>query len=95
VRAALTSNGLAVGEDASKAMKRAMRLIDLDDLTLNDDGSVDGLDDAIDDLKEEMPSLFRKPKRSRGNINGSDSRDGKGPTRKPQTSAERLAARLK
>lgn len=94
VRAALVSNGLSVGDDAPRALKRAMRLIDVEDLTLNDDGTVDGLDDAIDDLKEEMPSLFRKPKRQRGNINGGDTRDGKGTSKTPKTSAEKLASRL-
>lgn len=92
VRAELLAAGLNVGEDKSRALKRAMRLIDFEDLSIDDDGDVDGLDDAIADLREEMPSLFAKPKKRRQNINGDDSRSGGKPRSK--SASERQAELL-
>lgn len=34
------------------------RLLNLDDLDVDDDGEVDGLEDAVADLKDEFPALF-------------------------------------
>lgn len=41
-------------EQAAKLSK----LLDLDDLDVDDDGEVDGLEDAVADLKEQFPALF-------------------------------------
>lgn len=92
VRAELLAAGLSVGQDKSTAVKRAMRLIDFEDLSIDKDGTIDGLEDAIADLKEDMPGLFTKPKKRRS-INGGDER---GDTRKPapKSASERQAAAL-
>ncbi len=34
------------------------RLLDLDDIDVDEDGEVDGLEDAVADLKEQFPALF-------------------------------------
>jgi len=34
------------------------RLLDLDELDVDDDGEIDGLEDAVADLKEQFPALF-------------------------------------
>lgn len=92
VRAELIAAGLAVGDDKAKALKRAMRLIDLDDLSIDKDGSIDGLEDAIAELKEDMPGLFARSKKRRP-INGGDERSD---DRKPpvKTATERQAEAL-
>jgi hypothetical protein len=41
-------------EQAAKLSK----LLDLDDLDVDDDGEVEGLEDAVADLKEQFPALF-------------------------------------
>jgi uncharacterized membrane protein len=74
----------------SDRMDKALRLLDLDDLVLKDDGSVDGLDDQIADLKEDFPEFF--PRRRTQNIDGGD-KSGEG-TSRPKTSAEKLTASL-
>lgn len=56
-------------------LKRAVRMLDLDDLDIDDDGTVEGLDDAIAELKSELPELFGTVRRRRSTAGGSD-RDG-------------------
>lgn len=85
---ALSEAGLALPEDVDdrrRALKRALRLLDLSDVEVDDDGDVDGLDDAIADLKDDMPELFTR-KRSNGKINGADRRDRS--EGKPRTASE-------
>jgi hypothetical protein len=63
-------------KDARSAkLRRALKLMDTDDVEVDDDGEVIGLDDAIDELKSEFPELFGKgaPRRQvkrPGNVNG-------------------------
>jgi hypothetical protein len=82
---ALSEAGLVLPDDPDdrrRALKRALRLLDLGDVEVDDDGDVDGLDDAIADLKDDMPELFTR-KRASGKINGADRRergDGKAKT---------------
>jgi len=91
-RGALASAGV----DQSK-LNKAIRLLDLDDLDLSDDDEVDGLDDQIEELKEEFPELFA-PKEDRTNghgrriprVNGA----GRQAAPKAKTSADLLAAAL-
>jgi len=45
------------GVDGDRVAK-AVGLLDLSELDVDDDGNVDGLDDAIDELKREWPELF-------------------------------------
>ena len=46
------------GKDLSKVMK----LIDIDDIDLDDDGNVIGIEEQVEDLKEEFPEGFRRPR---------------------------------
>lgn len=46
------------GKDLSKVMK----LIDIDDIDLDDDGNVIGVEEQVEDLKEEFPEWFRRPR---------------------------------
>lgn len=59
-RLALVAAGLS--PDTSDArMKRLLKMIDLSDVDVDEDGEVSGLDDQIDQIKETLPELFRKP----------------------------------
>lgn len=57
----------ALAGAGAKDPKRAARLIDQSDITFDDDGEPEGLDDQVDALKAEYPELFEaaKPKRPR------------------------------
>lgn len=82
---------------------RLIKLIDHDELDIDDDGEVDGLDDAIEELKEDYPELFKtsddddddknKPRRRR-RPGSPDTGTGKRPASKQKSSAERIAGGL-
>lgn len=77
--AALERAGLDLSgdeDDRERKLKRAKRLLDLDDVTVDEKGRVHGLDDAIADAKEDVPNLFARPRKKRS-INGDDDRGGK------------------
>ena len=80
------------GVDSAK-LKRATRLIDLDDLDLDDDGTVEGLEEAIAELKDEMPELFATP-RKRRSVAGKGDRDGDDPAPKTKDASKLQAAAL-
>lgn len=71
--------------------ERLLRLVEVDDLDVDDDGDVAGLDDEIDRLKEEYPELFRK--RRAGRVETGDRSEGKS-VRKPQSASEKQAAAI-
>lgn len=83
------------GVDSSK-LSKAVRLLDLDDLDLDDDGTLDGIDDAIDELKKEWGELFAKPKTKRRSVAGDADKDGEGErTRsKNKTASQKQADQL-
>lgn len=68
VREALADAGV---DKAARA--RLARMVDLDDIDLEDD---DTLDEAIAELKKDMPALFAAPRKRRGVAGDAD--DGKG-----------------
>ena len=91
VEAALAKAGIT----DDKTLARLARGVDLDDLDLNDDGTVDGLDEVIDELREDLPALFEKPRRRRTSVAGPDDRDGgQGREVKPKSASEQAAAKL-
>jgi minor structural protein GP20 len=53
-RAALASAGAK-----THALAKLARMIDLDDVEVDDDGEVSGLDDLIEELKDDLPELFK------------------------------------
>ncbi|OLT26531.1 hypothetical protein BJF83_20820 [Nocardiopsis sp. CNR-923] len=74
-RAALADAGWT-GTD----MSRVMKLIDIDDVDLDDEGNVIGMDEQVTSIKEEFPEWFRTSRR-RGGGKGADSKgDGRGST---------------
>ena len=85
VRAALATAGVPEGRLAA-----AVGLIKLDDLELDDDG-LDGIDEAIAQLKVSLPELFPKARRRGTSIAGDGDRDGDKQRKKPLTASERQA----
>lgn len=79
-RAAFATAGL-VSEKGKEAvaLKRVMKMLDMDDIELTEDGEVEGLEEQIEQIKSEMPHLFARKGGRR--VEGSDrggSRGGKG-----------------
>jgi len=100
VRAAAESALVRAGAKPDR-VGRLTRLLEVDDVAVDEKGSVDADDLAaeVDRLKEEMPELFkgdddeddRKPKRPAGSRRVDGGRSGKAPA---MSSAARLAAQL-
>lgn len=82
-RGALVEAGVTI--DPAKAL----RLLDLDDVEVDDSGDVKGLDVAVAALKKESPEFFKKKAPGAGDI-----ADRK-PAEEPKDFAEGLAAQLK
>jgi hypothetical protein len=98
VKAALAASGL-VDADKPEVLKAAVRLVDLDDLDLDEDGDVVGLDEAVAALKTSFPAMFKRAKtggtvRPGSRSNGSTGATG-GAGGKPKSSASKLAASLR
>lgn len=88
-RAEAKSSLLAAGVSPERVAK-AVGLIDLDELDLDDDG-LDGVEDAIEDLRKEWPELFAKKRNRRDSVAGDRGADGER-QRKALTPSERQAA---
>lgn len=65
---------LAAGASSTRVAK-AIGLLDLDELDLDDDG-LDGIDDAIEDLRRDWPELFAKKRTRRTSVAGDNDRNG-------------------
>ena len=84
---------LSAGVNPARVVK-ATGLIDLDELDLDDDG-LDGIDEAIDDLRKEWPELFAKQRRQRReSVAGEGDRGGEKRRTKAKTASERAAEQL-
>jgi hypothetical protein len=83
---------LSAGVNPDRVAK-ATNLIDLDDLDLDDDG-LDGIDDAIEDLRKSWPELFARPRKRRDSVIGERDADGASRKPKPKTASEQAAAQL-
>lgn len=62
------------------AMTKVLKMLDLDDLDVTDDGDVEGLEDQVEDIKRDFPALFGavKQRTPRGDVgNKGDSGGGK------------------
>jgi hypothetical protein len=53
----------AAREKGESRLKRLLKLVDTDTLDVDDDGSVSGLEAAVDDLRRDYPELFAAPAR--------------------------------
>lgn len=102
----LTDAGYKFGraEDRDRRLDRALKLIDMEQVELDDDGTVLGLEDEIDRLKDDWPELFadedaeeeppvRKPagRRPARRINGRTGRAARSSTREMSASEGQLA----
>lgn len=87
-RAALATAGVS-----AERLARAVSLVDLDDLDLDDDG-LDGIDDEIEKLRVTWPELFVKKRTRRESIVGDGDRDGNARPRRALNPSELQAARL-
>lgn len=77
--------------DARKAkISRARRLIDMDDIAVNDDGELEGLSDQIAELKNEYPELFAAAATNRrvGRPGGQGGNGGGANTKKDSTTLQ-------
>jgi len=80
-------------------VKGALKLLDMDEIEIDADGEVTGLDSQVDSLREEWPELFadveaeRKPEVKRP-ARGADGADKKAPPKKELTASEKQALRL-
>jgi hypothetical protein len=80
-------------------VKRMIRLMNLGEIEVTDDGEVTGLDEQIEELKTDFPELFgqpeqeRKPELRRGS-RAADGADKKPAPKKEPTATERQAAAL-
>lgn len=83
---------------------RLVKLIDHDDLDIDEDGEVVGLEAAVDEIKEDYPELFKAPadeeedktrRRPRRRPGSSDAGSSNGrPSTRTKSSAERIASGL-
>lgn len=70
-----------------------VNMLGLDDVDVDDDGNVEGIDEAIDDLKTRFPQLFSKS-RKKASVGGGLDRDGKQQS-KVKTTSQLQADRLR
>lgn len=83
-KAGLAEAGLKKGQG------KLLKLLDLEEVTVDEDGEVSGVDEQVRDLRKEFPELFGRGRESGGKGDGGAKGDpGAG---KPKSSAERLAA---
>ena len=83
-KSALTEAGLASGHD------RFLKMLDLDAIEVEEDGTIEGLDEQVAALKTDFPEVFGKKKGAPGKADAAP----KAPTSKKMSSAERIAAQL-
>lgn len=88
VRAEARSQLLELGLNASP--DRFLKMIDLDSVTVDDDGSIDGLEDQVKAIREDFPEVFKKKAVS---LPDADSETRKNPAApQAKSGAEKIAA---
>ncbi len=92
-RSAFVEAGLTLPRDgADTAMGRVLKMLDMDDLEITDDGQVDGLREQVEDIRRDFPELFATAARRPARVDGADKPGQQNAA--PKTSAERIAAGL-
>lgn len=92
-RAAFAEAGLVVPKGkAESTIKRVLRMLDMDDIEINEDGDVEGLDEQIEEIKADCPELFRVEERRRTTRLDASNRGGGGGRK--QSSSDLIAAQL-
>jgi hypothetical protein len=82
----------AAREKGESRLSRLLKLVDTENLDVDEDGSVSGLDAAIDDLRRDYPELFSAPAR-KPKVRPTGAPRQAAPE-KPKSTAEQHAARL-
>lgn len=82
VRGALRAAGVS-----PERLKKAAGLVNLEDLDVDDDGDVEGLEDALDELRRDWPEMFPKGRKRRESVSG-DAGDGDAKRRKELSASE-------
>ncbi|MET9517423.1 hypothetical protein [Streptomyces sp. NPDC002994] len=82
----------AAREKGESRLTRLLKLVDTETLDIDDDGSVSGLEAAVDDLRRDYPELFAAPAR-RPKVRPTGAPRQPAPE-KPKSTAEQHAARL-
>ncbi|MER5715723.1 hypothetical protein [Streptomyces sp. NPDC002132] len=81
-----------VREKGESRLNRLLKLVDMDGLDVDDDGSVSGLEAAVDELRKDYPELFSAPaRRAKARPTGAPR---PAVQEKPKSTAELHAARL-
>lgn len=92
-RDALRAAGLIVPEkNADGAFSRAIRLLDMEEIEVDEDGSVSGVEDQVKAVKRDYPELFKAKGGRAVNAGAGSDKDGAGD--KTDSSANKLAALL-
>ncbi|MFI1166557.1 hypothetical protein ACH4UM_23875 [Streptomyces sp. NPDC020801] len=79
-------------EKGESRLKRLLKLVDTEALDVDDDGSVSGLEAAVDELRRDYPELFASPvRRPKPRPTGAPRQPAQ---EKPKSTAELHAARL-
>jgi len=88
-------------ETPDPKLTKLLKTLDLDDIDVEDDGTIQGLDDQLAEIKDDFPELFErkpaaddKPRRKPAPRILPAGRKPAGETKKAMTSGERHAARL-
>jgi hypothetical protein len=82
----------AARDKGESRLSRLLKLVDTESLDVDEDGSVSGLDAAIDDLRRDYPELFATPAR-KPKVRPTGAPRPAAPE-KPKSTAEQHAARL-
>ncbi|MFM9635969.1 phage scaffolding protein [Streptomyces turgidiscabies] len=105
-RALVTGVNAALAESGwnGQRLGSLMKLLDLDEVDIDEDGEVTGLTEQIDDIKREWPEFFKRTRNPAGTSNSGgssgqngtpaakvDTADKKPPEPEPKDWAERLA----
>lgn len=91
-KAAFVEAGLVLPKGkGDAALARALKLLDMAEVEITDDGEVEGLDDQIEEIKSEFPELFVSTRRP-GRVDGAG-REGSD-NGKPKSSADKIASLL-
>jgi hypothetical protein len=95
-RAALLEAGVKPGR-----VKGALKLLDMDEIEIDADGEVAGLESQVEALRQDWPELFTEPEGEQGKrpaerrpARGADGADRKPAPKKEMTASERQAAML-
>lgn len=93
IRTSAKAELVAAGVRADK-VARLTKLLDLDEIEVEDDGSVSGLAEQVTALKEEWPELFEETKPRKATSKAADGAAKPPATKKPRTE-DLLVARLR